>query len=105
TTSTSAIEMLEIAEKLAVLIEQDTKRITTGDKRDFWILKNSEEAAGKVSKEEISSIKSEGSLSNKEKERKINQLTRERVTEEEINSFTDDELEVLAIYREMMSGY
>ena len=40
TTSTSSKEMLEIAEKLAVLIEQDTKRITIGDKRDFWILKN-----------------------------------------------------------------
>ena len=34
--------MLEIAEKLADLIEQDTKRITIGDKRDFWILKNPE---------------------------------------------------------------
>ena len=44
-------------------------------------------------------------LSNKDAERKINRLTRERVTEEELNSFTDDELEVLAIYREMMSGY
>ena len=48
-TSTSSQEMLEIAEKLAVLIEQETKRITIGDKRDFWILKNSEEAAEKVS--------------------------------------------------------
>ncbi len=40
TTSTTSDEMLEIAEKLALLIEQDTNRITTGDKRDFWILKN-----------------------------------------------------------------
>ena len=47
-TSTSSEEMLEIAEKLAVLIEQDTKRITIGDKRDFWILKNTEAAAEKV---------------------------------------------------------
>ena len=44
-------------------------------------------------------------LSNKDAERKINQLTRERVTEEELNSFSDADLEVLAIYREMMSGY
>ncbi len=41
-TSTSSKEMLEIAQKLADLIEQDTKRITIGDKRDFWILNNSE---------------------------------------------------------------
>ena len=38
-------------------------------------------------------------------QREINRLTRERITEEEINSFTEEELEVLAIYREMMSGY
>ncbi len=105
TTSTSSKEMLEIAQKLAELIEQDTKRITIGDKRDFWILTHAEEAKEKITAEEISEIKSDGSLSNKEKERKINQLTRERVTEEELNSFTADELEVLAIYREMMSGY
>ena len=38
-------------------------------------------------------------------QRKINRLTRERITEEELNSFSDHDLEVLAIYREMMSGY
>ena len=43
-TSTSSREMYDIAKKLATLIEQDTKRITIGDKRDFWILTNSEKA-------------------------------------------------------------
>ena len=37
--------------------------------------------------------------------REINRLTRERITVEELNSFTDEDIEVLAIYREMMSGY
>ena len=50
TTSTTSKEMLEIAEELALLIEQDTNRVTTGDKRDFWILKNSEAAAEKVTR-------------------------------------------------------
>ena len=104
-TSTSSRDMLEIAEKLAVLIEQDTKRITPGDKRDFWILKNSEEALKKVSKKEQLAIEKDSSLSRTQMQRKINTLTRERVTEEEINSFTDEEMEVLAIYREMMAGY
>ncbi|HJF30194.1 MAG TPA: penicillin-binding protein 2 [Sporosarcina psychrophila] len=104
-TSTSSRDMLEIAEKLAVLIEQDTKRITMGDKRDFWILKNSEEALKKVSKKEQLAIEKDSSLSRTQMQRKINTLTRERVTEEEINSFTDEEMEVLAIYREMMAGY
>ena len=64
----------DIAKKLAILIEQDTKRITIGDKRDFWILTNSEEALEKVSKKEIAAIKNDSDLSNKDAERKINQL-------------------------------
>ncbi|WP_318615030.1 penicillin-binding protein 2 [Sporosarcina sp. YIM B06819] len=105
TTSTSANEMHDIAKELASLIEQDTKRVTIGDKRDFWILTHPEEAEAKVSKEEQKAIAEDGSPSRTEIQRKINRLTRERVTEEEINSFTEEELEVLAIYREMMSGY
>lgn len=106
TTSTTAKEMHDIAKELAVLIEQETKRVTLGDKRDFWILTHAEEAEAKVSKKEQKAME-EGSPapSRTEVQRAINKLTRERVTEEEINSFTEDELEVLAIYREMMSGY
>ncbi|MFJ7933654.1 peptidoglycan D,D-transpeptidase FtsI family protein [Sporosarcina sp. NPDC096371] len=105
TTSTSAKEMHEIAKVLATLIEQDTNRITRGDKRDFWILNHPEEALAKVSKKEQLKYEKDGSLTRTEAQRAINKLTRERVTDEEINSFTDEELEVLAIYREMMSGY
>ena len=104
-TSTSSADMLKVAEQLAVLIEQDTKRITIGDKRDFWILKNSEAALKKVSIKEQVALEKDSSLSRTELQREINKLTRERITDEEINSFTEEELEVLAIYREMMSGY
>jgi len=104
-TSTSSADMLKVAEQLAVLIEQDTKRITTGDKRDFWILKNSKAASKKVSIKEQVALEKDSSLSRTELQREINRLTRERITDEEINSFTKAELEVLAVYREMMSGY
>lgn len=105
TTSTTSAQMLEIAEDLSELIKQDTKRVTLGDKRDFWILKNPKKAAKKVSPEEIKKISSDGTVSKSDIQRKINKLTRERITDEEINSFSDHDLEVLAIYREMMSGY
>ena len=65
-TSTSSKEMLEIAEELAVLIEQDTKRITIGDKRDFWILKNLKQQPKKVSKEEQEAIEKDSTLSRTE---------------------------------------
>ena len=65
-TSTSSADMLKVAEELAVLIEQDTKRITIGDKRDFWILKNSEAALKKVSKEEQEALEKDSTLSRTE---------------------------------------
>ncbi|MBO0587041.1 penicillin-binding protein 2 [Sporosarcina sp. E16_8] len=104
-TSTTSADMLKVAEHLAILIEQETKRITTGDKRDFWILKNSKAASEKVSQKEQERLEKDSELSRTELQLKINSLTRERITKEEINSFTEAELEVLAIYREMMSGY
>lgn len=103
--TTTSNEMLEIAEELAQLIEKNTNRITLGDKRDFWILKNSEEAFNKVTAEERRAILNDRSLSKREQQRAVTRLTRERITEEELNSFTKEDLEVLAIYREMMSGY
>jgi len=103
--STTTKEMLEVAEDLAVLIEQDTKRTTTGDKKDFWILNNPEPAAEKLSKKELKKIQSDTSLTDSQKQREVNRLTRERITENEYESFTKKEFEVLAIYREMMSGY
>jgi len=104
-TSTTSADMLKVAEQLAVLIEQETKRITIGDKRDFWILKNSEAALKKVSIKEQEALEKDSTLSRTELQKEINKLTRERITDEEIESFTEEELEVLAIYREMMSGY
>lgn len=105
TSSTTSQDMLKIAEALSELIHQDTKRVTIGDKRDFWILLNPDEAEAKVSKKELEKIKENGTLSKQEIQREVTRLTRERITDEELNSFTDHELEVLAIYREMMSGY
>ncbi|WP_272893600.1 peptidoglycan D,D-transpeptidase FtsI family protein [Heyndrickxia oleronia] len=94
-------DILKVAEDLAKLIKKDTeadfKAITERDKKDFWILKHPEEADAKVSKAEKEKFKNDSS--------KIYQETLDRITEKEINSFSKDELEVLAIYREMIGGY
>lgn len=105
TTSTTAKEMYDIAKELSKLIEQDTKRVTIGDKRDFWILLNPDEAEAKVSIEELEKISEDGTQSKQDIQREVTRLTRERITDEELDSFTDEQLEILAIYREMMSGY
>ncbi|ARK23245.1 penicillin-binding protein [Sporosarcina sp. P37] len=105
TSSTTTKEMLELARELAKLIEQDTKRVTMGDKCDFWILLNPEKASEKVPKKEQAELAKDDKKSQKDIQREINQLTRDRITEEELASLSAEDLEVLAIYREMMAGY
>lgn len=105
--SVSQKEMLKTAEKLASLIEKDTeediKAITERDRQDFWILLNPDEAKEKVSKEDEVAIKKKN-LDSDEYDKAIYALTRDRITEKELNSFSKKELEILAIYREMSSA-
>ncbi|WPK11489.1 penicillin-binding protein 2 [Lysinibacillus louembei] len=104
--TTTQKEMLEIAIELAKLIEQPTDRVTQRDKLDFWILLKNKEALAKVTEAEMKEYRAqnegiEEKLVNAEMDRRI----RERITDEELAQLTDFDLEVLAIYREMMSGY
>ncbi|MDN5709125.1 MAG: penicillin-binding protein 2 [Planococcus sp. (in: firmicutes)] len=102
--TTKSSEMLEVAEELAKLIEKDTKKVTLRDKQDFYIQLNTESATEKVTAEERAAIEAED-VPQKEKQQKLDALVREKITDEELNSLTDEQLEVLAIYREMTSGY
>ncbi|MFC5559242.1 peptidoglycan D,D-transpeptidase FtsI family protein [Ureibacillus thermophilus] len=102
--TTTQEEMIEVAEKLAKLIEQPTNRVTLRDKKDFWIMKNKEKAYAKVSKNEEKQIKAKYE-DEKEAQIEIDRLVRERITDEELAELSDFDLEVLAIYREMASGY
>ncbi|MFJ5621386.1 peptidoglycan D,D-transpeptidase FtsI family protein [Peribacillus loiseleuriae] len=97
---TRATEMLDTAEKLAKLINKETDKITERDRKDFWILKHPDEAEAKITAADRKKV-TEGELEQKD----LYKLQIERITEKEINSFTDAELEVLAIYREFSSGY
>lgn len=103
--STTSSEMLQIAEQLAMLIEQPTNRVTYRDKQDFWILRNKDRAYEKVTDEEEAAIKADENIAENQVQAEIDRLVRERITEEELNELTEYDLEVLAIYREMISGY
>ncbi len=99
-------EMLGIAEKLAQLIDMPTKKVTYRDKQDFWILKNPNEAAEKVTTEEMTDFRnSKENMEEKEVNAEYDRRVRERITEQELAQLTPTDLEVLAIYREMTSGY
>ncbi|MBW8348119.1 penicillin-binding protein 2 [Bacillus sp. IITD106] len=92
-----ADKTLETARTLAKIIHQDTDKITHRDKVDFWLLLNPEKAKAKVTKEEEEKYKG--------KQAEIYKLQRDRVTDEELATLTDEDLEVLAIYREFTGGY
>ncbi|MEK4426258.1 peptidoglycan D,D-transpeptidase FtsI family protein [Solibacillus sp. FSL K6-1523] len=104
--TTKQADMLDVAKKLAHLIEQPTDKITQRDQLDFWILLNNEDAKAKVTDEEMEEFRNEHEeLDKKEFNAEYDRRIRERITDAELAQMTDFELEVLAIYREMMTGY
>lgn len=93
-------EMLDVAEKLAKLIEKDASKVQERDKKDFWIMKNPDEANKKITKKEQALF-----VAKKLDDKDIYKLILSRVTEKELGGLTKEDLEVLAIYREFTSGY
>lgn len=94
-----AEDKLKVAEELAKLIsmdsEEDLKGITLRNKKEYWYLKNTEEAVSRLTAEE------KAELDNAEQYQTI----LDRITEEEVSNFTKEELEVIAIKRELDKAY
>src|SRR3954451_14536001 len=91
-------EMIEVAERLAKLIEKEPDKVTERDKKDFWILKNKDKAEKKVPESEQTELETKYENEDEFND-KVYKLTLERITEKDLNELTDEELEVLAIYR------
>ena len=104
--TTKTAELIEIATELAKLIDQPTKRVTQRDKLDFWIIKNREKAVAKVPQSEITEMRlANEEMDENELNAQVDNLIRDRITEEELAELTEFDMEVLAIFREMSSGY
>ncbi|WP_243299583.1 peptidoglycan D,D-transpeptidase FtsI family protein [Bacillus litorisediminis] len=91
-------KMLEVAERLALLIEKDTDDLTEREKKDFWLMTHLDEAEALITEKDRQDLK----------DKKINSLYQvqlERVTDDHIKSLTKEELEVAAIYFEFIGGY
>ncbi|WP_100403938.1 peptidoglycan D,D-transpeptidase FtsI family protein [Bacillus sp. FJAT-42315] len=93
-------DMLKTAMKLAELIEKETDQVTERDKKDFWLMKYAEEGKAKITEKEWAQLK-EGEID----EKQIYQMQIDRITEDDLKELTDEELEILAIYREFTTGY
>ncbi|MEG9298516.1 penicillin-binding protein 2 [Mangrovibacillus sp. Mu-81] len=105
TQSTKPDEMLKVARKLAELIEMKSDKITDRDRQDFWLITHPDEAEELVSTDEIKKLEDTEDLTKDDVNKKIYQMQLDRITKENIESFNEDELEVLAIFREFNTGY
>jgi penicillin-binding protein A len=84
-------EKLELAKTIAGIITMTTEKVTERDKKDYWILTRKQEAFAKLTNEEQKNLDDNEEY----------QLILERITEQELASIPTDEMEVLAIKREM----
>lgn len=95
---TSQSEVLKIATDLSKLIKMDTDKITDRDKQDFWILKHPNQADTLMKKEQA--LLDDGSISQEQ----YDETLHKKIGKQQFDSFSDKDLQVLAIFREMMSG-
>lgn len=91
----SPVERLELATKLSKYITKNTKKVTTRDMKDYWILIHHEEAYNKLSEDENQT------LTNNEQY----QTVLDRITEVELSKITKQEENVIAIKRELDQAF
>ncbi|WYP27969.1 penicillin-binding protein 2 [Alkalihalobacillus sp. FSL W8-0930] len=87
-------EMIRIANELVKMIDVDTEKITERDKKDYWY----ETTPADERQELLKNV--DGELSGAEEYQAII----DQITDEQIN-YNENELKVIAIYREMTRGY
>ncbi|WP_214307862.1 peptidoglycan D,D-transpeptidase FtsI family protein [Staphylococcus pseudoxylosus] len=95
---TSQTEVLKIAKDLSDLIKMDTDKITDRDKQDYWIQLHPNKARTLMQSEQA--LLDDGSISQDDYDESLYK----KIGKKQINTLSDKDLQVLAIYREMMSG-
>jgi penicillin-binding protein A len=85
----------QIAKKLADLIEKNLEELTERDKKDYFIFLNEKEVKERITASEEKNTPPE----------ELYDLMLEKVTQKDIKSLSEQQLEVLAIKSEMDRGY
>jgi len=93
-------EMLETAEKLAKLIDMDLEKVRDRDKRDYWLIKNPDEARDLITDEEYKLVDQK-----KLKHSDTYQKQLERIPAEEIDNMSDEQSNVAAVLKRFREGY
>ncbi|WNF21090.1 penicillin-binding protein 2 [Mesobacillus jeotgali] len=93
-------EMLEVAAKLAKIIDKDTDKVRERDMKDFWMIKHPEEAKKLIKDKEMELFRNK-----KLKDKDLYKLQIERITKKHLDQLTKEDIEELAIFSIMNSGY
>ena len=96
----STREEIELAYQVVEQLELDYKKVTENMLRDFWVLKHTEEAREKITKEEWQALEER-----KMKSSEIESLKRERVTKEELETLEETDRKASYLYNLMNKGY
>ncbi|PEJ56942.1 penicillin-binding protein [Bacillus sp. AFS017336] len=102
---TTSGELLQMATKLKTFIKMPTNKITERDRKDFWLLKNPEDAKMLVSKQEDKELKAQNKDDDAGYNKAYYNLQLDKITEADMNSFSPNDLQILAIYKQMSVGY
>lgn len=93
-------EMLKVAAKLAKLIDKETDKVRERDMKDFWMIKHPEEAQKLIKDKEMELFRNK-----KLEDKDLYKLQIDRITKKHLNQLSTQEIEELAIFRIMNSGY
>ncbi|MHC8522565.1 penicillin-binding protein 2 [Rossellomorea sp. H39__3] len=105
TNTTTTEEMIDVATKLSEFIDKDPESVTVRDKKDYWIIKNSDEADKLVTSSEIKKLQADEELSEDDVNAKVYQMRLDRISDNMLESLSKKDLEIIAIYREFAGGY
>lgn len=97
---TTAKEEVEIAYKIANIIDLDYSKLSETNLKEFWMINNEEKAKEKIKDSEWQKYK-ERKLDDKD----IYNLKMSRITTEELNQYTDLDKKTAYIYYLMNKGY
>ncbi|MGZ4160374.1 MAG: peptidoglycan D,D-transpeptidase FtsI family protein [Neobacillus sp.] len=85
---------------MAKLIDKKPENVTERDKKDYWLIKYPKLADRKITENEKALYHAK-KLTDKD----LYSLKLNRISNEELKQLTNNDLEVIAIYREFISGY
>ena len=96
----TSLEEIDLAYKVANLIEVDYSKLTDKILKDFWYASNKEEAQNKITSQELQKYKER-----KFDDNDLEDLIYERITEEDLSIYNDLDKEAAYIYYLMNKGY